>query len=691
MAELFLEILSEEIPARMQDPAAVDLKRLVAAGLKQAGLGFDAIDAYATPRRLALVVTGLPTAQIDIVEERRGPRVGAPEKAVAGFLASTGLSLEACERRETAKGEFYFAKIERKGQPTADVVAPMLDDILSRFPWPKSMRWASGRVRWVRPLHGLTCLFDGQVVPVSFGGVQAGDRTVGHRFLAPEAFQVKDFAEYHNRLRGAYVMLDKDERRQTIAEDAALAAKNDGLALLGEDGLLDEVAGLVEWPVVLLGDIDPRFMELPPEVLTMAMRTHQKYFSLLKPDGSLAPRFLVVANVQAADGGLEIIAGNERVLRARLQDAKFFWDQDRKSALVDWFPGLHGVVFHSGLGTLADRAFRLQELASGLAKQTGAKPAHARRAGQLAKCDLLSGMVHEFPELQGVMGRYYALGDGEPPEVADAIAEHYAPQGPKDVCPTKPASVALALADKIDLLVGFFAIDEKPTGSKDPFALRRAALGIIRLVLENGLRLGLRAVFEKAARRLPEAVGMRDARCAELADGLLAFLADRLKVHLRDEGVRHDHIAAVLALTVEDDLVRLRERVAALRAFLESEDGANLLVAYRRARNLVHIEEKKDGVGYDGTVVEAQLVEAAEQALYARLKDVRKLAEAALKGEEFEVAMAALARLRVPVDAFFDDVKVNVDDKALRKNRLHLLGEIRRTLEMVADFSKVEG
>lgn len=691
MAELLLELLSEEIPARMQSQAAANLQRLLAEKLKQAGLGFEAVDAYATPRRLALVVTGLPKAQADMSEERRGPRVDAPEKAIAGFLASTGLALEACERRETEKGEFYFAKIERKGRPTAEVLMPLLEESLSQFPWPKSMRWGEERVRWVRPLHGLLCLFDGAVVPLSFGTVTAANETMGHRFLAPKPFKVKNFTDYRERLRGAYVMLDGEERLQAIAADATLAAKNEGLRLQQEGGLLEEVAGLVEWPVVLSGNIEPGFMDLPPEVLTTAMRSHQKYFSLLEKDGALAPRFIVVANMQANDGGKAIVAGNERVLRARLQDAKFFWDQDRKMALVDRFPGLHEVVFHGALGSLADRAFRLQELAESLAKAIGAKAEDARRAGQLAKCDLLSGMVYEFPELQGVMGRYYALHDGEPPEVAEAIAEHYAPQGPRDACPTKPASIALALADKIDQLVGFFAIDAKPTGSKDPFALRRAALGAIRLILENQLRLGLRPVFGQAIKLLPDDVrkGLEDP--AALTDALLAFFADRLKVHLREKGVRHDHIAAVLALTAEDDLVRLLERVEALRTFLESEDGANLLIAYRRARNIVHIEEKKDKVRYDGAVAPAKLAEPSEKALHDRLKEVRNLAGAALKNEEFSVAMSALARLRVPVDAFFDDVTVNADDAALRKNRLHLLGEIRRTLEAVADFSKIEG
>ncbi|MCE2509992.1 MAG: glycine--tRNA ligase subunit beta [Alphaproteobacteria bacterium] len=693
MAEFLLELLSEEIPARMQTRAADDLERLVAAGLKEAGLPFERIAAYATPRRLALCVDGLPKAQADLSEERRGPRVDAPEKAIEGFLASVGLSRDALEHRQTEKGEFYFATIERKGRPAAEVLAALLPGIFQTFPWPKSMRWGGGRARWVRPLHGLLCLFDGKVVPVAFDGMEASDRTLGHRFLAPKPFRVKHFADYRERLRAAYVMLEKDARIEAITADATLAAKDENLRLAEAGTLLEEVAGLVEWPVVLLGDIDPKFMALPSEVLTTVMRAHQKYFALTDPDGKLAPRFVLVSNVQATDGGGAIVAGNERVLRARLEDAQFFWDQDRKRQLVDWFPGLHEVVFHAGLGSLADRAFRLQELADGIGQQIGAKAKLARRAGQLAKCDLLSGMVHEFPELQGVMGRYYAAEGGEPPEVAAAMAEHYAPQGPNDACPAAPVSVALALADKIDQLTGFFAIGEKPTGSKDPFALRRAALGVIRLILENKLRLPLRALFQAAFRLQPEAVRAalgKDAEAGIVAD-LLDFFADRLKVHLKEKGIRHDHISAVFALTGEDDFVRLLERVAALREFLASEDGANLLVAYRRARNIVHIEEKNDATTYDGAVKSAALRESQEQALQTRLEEVQKLADAALKNEEFATAMSALARLRLPVDAFFDHVTVNTEDKALRANRLHLLANIRRTLESVADFSKIEG
>ncbi|MGB1548550.1 MAG: glycine--tRNA ligase subunit beta, partial [Alphaproteobacteria bacterium] len=516
---------------------------------------------------------------------------------------------------------------------------------------------------------------------------------MGHRFLGPKPFKVKNFNDYRERLRAAYVMLEKEKRIEAITADATLAAKSENLRLAEAGGLLDEVAGLVEWPVVLLGDIDPKFMGLPPEVLTTVMRAHQKYFALLDGEGKLAPRFVLVSNMQTADGGKAIVAGNERVLRARLADAQFFWDQDRKHKLVDRFPGLHEVVFHARLGSLADRAFRLQELADHVATAMGAKAKVARRAGQLAKCDLLSGMVYEFPELQGVMGRYYALESGEAAEVADAIAEHYSPQGPNDTCPTAPASVALALADKIDQLTGFFAIGEKPTGSKDPFALRRAALGVIRLILENKLRLSLCALFQAAFRLQPEEVRKALGKDGEtrITAELLDFFADRLKVHLKEQGIRHDHISAVFALTGEDDFVRLLERVAALREFLESEDGANLLIAYRRARNIVHIEEKNDATTYEGAVKPAVLREDQEQALHTRLEEVQKLADTALKNEEFTLAMSALARLRVPIDAFFDHVTVNAEDKDLRMNRLHLLANIRRTLESVADFSKIEG
>ncbi len=689
MADLLLELFSEEIPARMQAGAIDALQRMVVDGLTKNGLEFGAVRGYVTPRRLTLTVSGLPTAQPDVSEERRGPRVGAPQQALDGFLKSTGLSLDQLETRDTGKGEFYFATIARKGRATAEVVAEVVEDALAHFPWPKSQRWADHGVRWVRPLHRIVCLFDGEVVPVSFGPVTAGDETEGHRFMAPEPFKVAGFEVYAKRLREAKVVLDQDERRAFIKAEAERLAAAEGLRLRDDEGLLAEVAGLVEWPVVLMGSIDERFMDVPPEVLITSMRSHQKYFSLLNPDGSLAPRFVVVANRETADGGAAVVAGNQRVLRARLSDAKFFWDTDRKATLESRLPKLDERLFYAKLGSIADKERRMRALAHELAAAVpGADSAAAERAAMLAKADLSSEMVGEFPELQGVMGRYYAVGDGERPEVAEAIAEHYAPQGPGDRCPTAPVSVCVALADKIDTLVGFFAIDEKPTGSKDPFALRRAALGVIRLIIENGLRLSLRPLFELAHGQFRDGLG-HDAK--RTADDLLDFFADRLKVHLREAGVRHDLISAVFALGGEDDLVRLLARVKALEAFLASEDGANLLIAYRRAANIVRIEEKKDGTSHGGAVEAGLLRQPEEMALAERIGEVRPEAAAAVADERFPDAMAALARLRQPVDAFFDKVTVNTDDAAVRANRLRLLSQIVGAMQDMADFSKIEG
>ncbi len=690
MAELLLELFSEEIPARMQSRAAEDLRNLVVAGLEKAGLACDQARTFVTPRRLALVVNGLPIAQPDVSEERRGPRVGAPQAAIDGFLKSAGVaSLDACEQRDTGKGVFYFAVISRKGRPTAEVVREVAEGVLANFPWPKSQRWGTNQIRWVRPLHRIVCVFDGEVVPVGFGPLTASDETEGHRFLAPEPFKVAGFDVYAKRLRDAKVVLDQDERRQFIRTEAERLARQEGLALHQDDGLLDEVTGLVEWPVVLMGSIDAAFMDVPAEVLITAMRSHQKYFSLRHPDGSLAPRFIVVANRETADGGKSVVAGNRRVLRARLSDAKFFWDTDRRTRLEDRLPKLAERLFYAKLGTIADKAARMQTLARQLTTDIpGADAAQASRAAQLAKADLSSEMVGEFPELQGIMGRYYALNDGEAQPVANAIAEHYAPQGPNDRCPTAPVSVAVALADKLDSLVGFFAIDEKPTGSKDPFALRRAALGVIRLIIENGLRLPLTTVFMFAHARFGEGL-TRDAQAA--AADLLDFFADRLKVHLRESGVRHDLISAVFALGGEDDLVRLLARVRALEGFLGSEDGANLLIAFRRAANIVRIEEKKDGASYGGAIDSALLELPEERALATTLAEVRQQAAAHVRAERFPEAMAVLARLRQPVDAFFDKVTVNTDQPALRANRLRLLSQIVTAMQDAADFSKIEG
>jgi glycyl-tRNA synthetase beta chain len=710
MAELLVELFSEEIPARMQARAADDLKRLASDAFKAAGLTFAKADAYVTPRRLALVVDGLPVAQADVKEERRGPRVDAPQNAIDGFLRASGLTLDQCEQRDTGKGVFYFAVVEKKGRATAEVLAELLPKIFAELPWPKSMRWAHEPTRWVRPLHGIVALFDGQVVPVSFAGIASGDESRGHRFLGPKPFKAKSFNEYKARLREAYVILDANERRESILADASATAKDAGFILKRDDGLLDEVTGLVEWPVALLGKIDEQFMDVPAEVLTTSMRTHQKYFAVEKSDGSLAPRFVVIANMLTEDGGKQIVAGNERVLRARLSDARFFWDQDRKQTLASRVPALSDIVFHAKLGTVAEKIARVQDLAQALANEIGADGKLAARAAELCKADLVTGMVGEFPELQGIMGRYYARHDGEKPEVAEAIAAHYSPKGPDDACPTAPVSVALALADKIDTLVGFFAIDEKPTGSRDPFALRRAALGVIRLVLENKLRLNLSAIFSTALKgymdqseafraflrsKAPKSESIRDSLEAAYAafsvGDLLAFFADRLKVTLREKGVRHDLIDAVFSLGGEDDLVRLMARVEALQSFIASDDGANLLTAYKRASNIVGIEEKKDKTTYDQAVDAALLTLPEESKLSQALTQAHAGTKIALEKEEFGAAMSVLALLRGPVDAFFDKVKVNADEPAVRANRLRLLSQIRATLGEVADFSKIEG
>ena len=692
MAELLLELFSEEIPARMQARAADDLKRLVTTGLKDAGLTFDKAEAFVTPRRLTLVVDGLPLAQPDVKDERKGPRVGSPEKAIEGFLKAAGLaSLDECETREDPKkGAFYVAVIERKGQATAQVLPEIVSAAMTALPWPKSMRWGDYGVRWVRPLHGIVCLFDGETVPVQFNHVTAGGSTFGHRFLAPDEITVSDFADYRAKLRAASVMLDPAERRTVILAEAEKLAKDAGLLLKADQGLLNEVAGLVEWPVVRLGTIDEAFMDLPPEVLETSMRAHQKYFSTLDAEGALASRFVFVANNEARDGGAEIVKGNERVLRARLADAKFFWGQDRKAPLENLVATLGDRVFHAKLGSDLARVTRIRELAKTISAHVdGANEADADRAALLCKADLTSEMVYEFPELQGIMGRYYALNDGEKPDVAEAVAEHYSPQGPGDDCPANPLSVAVALADKIDMLVGFFAIDEKPTGSKDPFALRRAALGAIRLIVENGLRLPLFEVFERA-KVLYAADGISSATDLNVKE-LLDFFADRMKVHLREKGVRHDLVAAVFALGGEDDLVRLLARVDALAAFLDTEDGADLLTAFRRAANIVRIEEKKDGESYADEADAKLLRQDEEIELSGKLGEIMPRVAAHIRDERFDEAMGTLARLRKPVDAFFDDVTVNCDEPELRANRLRLLSTIRSALSQVADFSAIEG
>ncbi len=696
MPELLLELFSEEIPARMQARAAEDLKRIAGEKLAAAGLAFTRAESFVTPRRLALVVDGLPDRQPDISEEKKGPRVGAPEQAVQGFLKAAGLtSLDQCEKRTVGKAEFWFAVTHRAGRTTSAVLPEVVVATVHALGWPKSMRWGANRFTWVRPLQGILCLFDGAPVAgaLDLGETKMtfGDTTRGHRFLAPAPLKVASFEDYRSRLRSAYVLLDAAERRAMITRDADKIASLDGLKVKSDQGLLDEVAGLVEFPVVLMGTIDQAYMDLPPEVLTTSMRAHQKYFSVLTAAGELAPRFIVVANMLTEDGGKAIVAGNERVLRARLSDAKFFWDQDRKTRLEDRVPVLAQRIFHAKLGTMAEKVTRLQTLAADLAEHIpDCDRDRARAAALLCKADLSSGMVGEFPELQGLMGRYYALAEGERPDVADAIRDHYSPLGPNDRCPSAPVSVAVALADKIDSLVGFYAIDEKPTGSKDPFALRRAALGTIRLIVENGLRMPLRTAFEAAMAPYQDVVRASFDR-EQVAKGLLDFFADRLKVALREKGVRHDLIDAVFSLGGEDDLVRLLARVAALGEFLKTDDGANLLVAYRRASNIVAIEEKKDKTTYDGPVDEVLLTEPEEVTLARALAETQAGVQMLLQREDFAGAMKAMALLRKPVDAFFDKVTVNAPEANLRANRLRLLSRIRTTLGEVADFSKVEG
>ncbi|HEY0395256.1 MAG TPA: glycine--tRNA ligase subunit beta [Candidatus Elarobacter sp.] len=699
MAELLLELFSEEIPARMQAAAAEQLRTTITARLTEERLQFARAEAFVTPRRLTLVVDGLPRRQPDVVEERRGPQVGAPQRALDGFMKSAGVeSLDGFEVRTAGGADYYFLNRTVAGRATSEVLREVVTATIESFAWPKSMRWGNGTLRWVRPLQNILCLFDGAVVDAELRahGLRANDTTYGHRFLAPQRITVASFEDYLRRLRAAYVVLDPRERKTTIVDGIAALASAEGLVVPDDPALLDEVAGLVEWPVPLLGSIDAHFMRLPREVLTSTMRANQKYFPLETAGGTLAPRFAVVANLDAPDGGAAIVAGNERVLRPRFSDAQFFWDQDRRAPLADRVPKLDQLVFHASLGTIGDKVQRLVSLAHFMIQGIGAygHEAAAQRAALLCKADLVTGMVGEFPELQGKIGRYYALAEGEDSAVADAIAEHYAPLGPADRCPTAPVSVATALGDKLDTLVGFFAVGEKPTGSRDPFALRRAALGVIRLIVENRLRLPLRnavgRAYELYADQLPQ-FGPTAAAPDGVTVELLEFFADRLKVHLRAQGVRHDLVSAVFSLGDEDDLVRLLSRVDALGAFLASPDGADLLTAYKRASNIVRREESKDKTRYDGAPDPALFAQAEETELFAELERATGEIRDRTALEDFAGAMAALARLRPVIDVFFDKVTVNADDPALRANRLKLLAGIRSALGAVADFSKIEG
>lgn len=735
MPDLLLELFSEEIPARMQKQAAEDLKKLVTDALVERGFVYEGAAAYATPRRLALQVVGLPGRQPDVREERKGPRVGAPEAAIAGFLKSAGLaSLDAARIETDKKGaQFYLAVIERAGAPTLDVLAEILPGVVKSFPWPKSMRWgaASARsdsLRWVRPLHGIVATFGPEtetpdIVPFSVDGIAAGATTYGHRFMAPDAIKVRRYGDYVSALERAKVTLDPARRRDIILHDAKDLAFAQGLELVEDAGLLDEVAGLVEWPVTLMGAFDESFLSIPPEVIRATIRVNQKCFVLRRSDGALANRFILVSNIEARDHGATVVAGNERVIAARLSDAKFFYETDLKTKLEDRLPKLDQIVFHEKLGTQGGRVKRIATLARELAPIVGADPDKAERAAMLCKADLVSEMVGEFPELQGLMGRYYAAAQGEDARVAAACEEHYKPQGPSDRIPTDPVSIAVALADKIDTLVGFWAIDEKPTGSKDPYALRRAALGVIRIVLENGLRLRLLPAFDHQYN-----VFAFHAKTVKKLDGLmvgasalslLEFFIDRLKVYLRDKGARYDLIDAALGAAplsaqeltpeddpaalgelpaqvenapLQDDLLMITTKVAALDKFLGTDDGKNLLAGYKRANNILKAEEKKDGPRtYSHRHAPNLRIESQEHKLAAAIARAREETTERLDKEDFSGAMRALAKLRAPVDAFFEHVTVNADNADLRLNRLRLLAELRRVMNGVADFGKVAG
>ncbi len=695
MPDLLLELFSEEIPARMQRKAAEDLKSLVTNALVDAGLPYEGAKAFATPRRLALHVAGVPAGSAATREERKGPRVGSPEKALEGFLRGAGLTSidQATIQTDPKKGDFYVAVIEKPGRSAIDVIAEFMPGILRNFPWPKAMRWGTGSTRWVRPLHSIVATFgpeteEPDVVPFEFDGIKAGKTTRGHRFLADEAFDVRRFDDYAPSLEKHKVVLDADRRKDIIQNDAKDCALALGLDLVEDPGLLEEVAGLVEWPVVLTGSFDEDFLTIPDECIQLTIKVNQKCFVLKNPaTGRLANKFVLISNIIADDGGKLIVAGNEKVIRARLSDARFFWETDLKSKLSDNLPKLDEVKFHEKLGNVGERVKRLIALSAELATVAGADETKARRAAELAKADLVSNMVFEFPELQGLMGRYYATAQGEDASVATAIEEHYKPQGPSDSVPTDPVAVAVALAEKLDLLAGFWAIDEKPTGSKDPYALRRAALGVIRIILENNLRIRLGDAIRSAL----DLQGVEASDPAALVADLLSFFGDRLKVHLKDEGARHDLIDAVFALEGQDDLLMVVRRVEALGKFVSSDDGTNLLAGYKRAVNILKAEEKKDGSPVSGKPHADHFQEQAEIDLAAAIDVARAEAADAVASENFEGAMEALSKLRAPVDRFFDDILVNAEDATLRMNRLQLLAEIRDATHVVADFSKVAG
>ena len=700
MPDLLIELFSEEIPARMQARAADDLKKLVTNGLVEAGLTYAGAAAFSTPRRLTLAIEGLLANSPTLREERKGPRVDAPEQAIEGFLRGAGLTRDQLEERDAGKVRVFFAVVEKPGRPAADIVAEVLEAAIRNFPWPKSMRWGAGSLRWVRPLQSILCILTteagAEVVPMSVDGITAGNTTEGHRFMGKGRFSVTSFEDYAAKLKQNRVILDPTERADAIWAEATSQAFANGLEVVADPGLLAEVAGLVEWPVVLMGAIDQAFLGLPPEVLQTSMREHQKFFSVRNPKTGRIERFITVANIETRDQGATILAGNQKVLSARLSDARFFWENDLRTVktkgLEGMAAGLASVTFHNKLGSQAARVTRIEALAREIAPLVGAKPDLAGEAARVAKADLQSEMVGEFPELQGLMGRYYAAAAGHDDGVPEACEMHYKPLGPSDAVPTHPVSVAVALADKIDTLTGFWAIDEKPTGSKDPYALRRAALGVIRLVLGNGVRMGLNSPtgpFVAAFTMLTTSFqlgGMQKNRT-----DLLSFFHDRLKVYLKDQGIRHDVIDACLAMPGNDDLTLLVKRAEALAAFLKTDDGENLLQGFKRAANILSQAEEKDGVEYSyGADVKFAETDA-ERALFAALDTAEAAIAPAMKAEDFATAMTAMASLRAPIDAFFEAVQVNTDNAVIRRNRLNLLSRIRSTCLAVADLTRLDG
>ena len=698
MPDLLLELFSEEIPARMQARAAEDMRKLVTDRLVDAGLVYEGAKAFATPRRLALTVHGIPLRQPDLKEERKGPKVGAPEQAIAGFLRAAGLtSIDQAKVQSDKRGDFYVAVTEKKGRPAIDVIAEIVPEVVRAFPWPKSMRWGSGRLNWVRPLHSIVATFgpeteEPEIVPFTIDGIAAGNQTRGHRFMAPTAFTVRHFDDYAAKLQDAKVVLDPARRAEMISTDAKNLAFAQGFELVEDEGLLAEVSGLVEWPVVLMGAFDRAFLSIPNEVIRATIRNNQKCFVLRDPQtAKLVNKFILVANEEASDDGKAIVAGNERVIRARLSDAKFFYETDLKTRLEVRLPKFEQIVFHEKLGTQEQRISRIVALAGQLAPLVGADVAKAERAAQLCKADLLTEVVGEFPELQGLMGRYYAEAQNEDEAIAHACEDHYKPKGPDDLVPSDPISVAVALADKIDTLVGFWAIDEKPTGSKDPYALRRAALGVIRIILDNNLPLAPRGVVEW---HFEHQFKKQYLDVASAIDNLMVFFEDRLTVQLRDQRARHDLVDSVLSnasLVEGHRLTLIVCRIEALGKFLDTDDGKNLLAGVKRASNIIRIEEKKDKREYTGAPNPALYKQDEEMALAEAIAVAKRDASTAVAKEDFAAVMTAMAKLRPFVDTFFDKVTVNVDDKALRENRLKLLNEIREATRAVADFSRIEG